>query len=183
MRRRPVVPPRRAFFIGVEGRSDEAFIALLQWCCDQEGLHVHLSASAAGGGGSLAVIEDAGRALVRSSSRRQFADRLVLLDADRIEQDLREGDDASVAAGRYGLRLVYLRPNLEGLLFRLHSGRERSRVTARHALQELQKLWPEYRKPPTADALTKRFMPDDLKRAALHDDELGMLLRTVGLMA
>ena len=181
MRRRPVVPPRKALFIGVEGRSDEAFIAFLQRCCDREGLHVHLKASSAGGRSARAVVEDAGRALDRFP-RRQFADRLVLLDADRIEQDPREGHGASAAAERYGLRLVYLRPNLEGLLLRLHEGSERSRVASRHALRELRELWLDYRKPPTADALTRRFIPDDLRRAALHDDQLGTLLRTVGLM-
>ena len=160
---------RKAFFIGVEGRSDQAFVAFLQRCCDREGLHVHLKASAAGGGSSHAVVEDAGRALGRLL-RRQLADRLVLQDADRVEQDARERTETSAAAERCGLRLVYFRPNLEGLLLRLHAGRERSRVTARHALRELRRLWPDYNKPPTADELTQRFMPGDLKRAAQHDD-------------
>lgn len=181
MRRRSAVPPRKAFFIGVEGRSDEAFIAFLQHCCDRQGLHVHLKGSAAGGGSPRSVVEDAGRALVRSSPR-QFAARLVLLDADRIERDSREGHEASRVAKRYGLRLVYSRPNLEGLLVRLHTGRERSRVTARHAMRELQALWRDYRKPPSADELTQRFSTGDLERAARHDRQLRALLQVVGLM-
>ena len=181
MRRRPVVPSRKAFFIGVEGRSDEAFIAFLQRCCDREGLHVHLNASAGGGGSPRSVVEDAGRALVRSSPR-QYAAALVLLDADRIEQDPREGREASAVAKRYRLRLLYSRPNLEGLLVRLHAGRERSRVAARHALRELRMLWPDYRKPPSADELTQRFMLGDLERAARYDEELRTLLQVVGLM-
>lgn len=180
MRRRPVVSPRKAFLIGVEGRSDEAFVAFLQRCCDREGLHVHLRASAAGGGSSRAVVEETARALGRLP-RRQFADRLVLLDADRVERDPRERQETSTAARRHGLRLVYIRPNLEGLLVRLHSRRERSRVAAGDALQELQKLWPDYSKPPTADALTRRFALEDLKRAARYDDQLGMLLQIVGV--
>ena len=182
MRRRPVVPSRKGFFIGVEGRSDEAFIALLQRCCDRQGLYVHLKASAAGGGSPRSIVEDAGRALGRSSPR-QFAARFVLLDADRIERDPREGHDASAAAKRYGLRLVYSRPNLEGLLVRLHAGHERSRVTARHAMRELQVLWPEYRKPPSAEELAQRFMPGDLARAARYDRQLRTLLQIVGLMS
>ena len=181
MRRRSVVPPRKAFFIGVEGRSDEAFIAFLQRCCDRQGLYVHLKASAAGGGSPRSVVEDVGRAIVRSSPR-QFAARLVLLDADRIETDPREGREASAAAKRYGLRLVYSRPNLEGLLVRLHVGHERSRVTARHAMRELQVLWPEYRKPPSADELQQRFTMADLTRAARYDRQLRTLLQVVGLM-
>ncbi len=181
MRRRPVVPSRKAFFIGVEGRSDEAFIAFLQRCCDRGGLHVHLKASAAGGGSPRSVVEDAGRALVRSSLR-QYAAALVLLDADRIDQNPREGREASAVAKRYRLRLLYSRPNLEGLLVRLHVGRERSQVTAQHAMRELRRLWPDYRKPPSADELTQRFMRGDLERAARYDEQLRVLLQVVGLM-
>ena len=181
MRRRPVVPSRKALFIGVEGRSDEAFIAFLQRCCDRDGLHVHLKASAAGGGSPRSVVEDAGRALVRSSPRR-YAAALVLLDADRIDQDPWEGREASAVAKRYGLRLLYSRPNLEGLLVRLHAGHERSRVTARHAMRELRRLWPDYRKPPSADELIQRFMPENLDRAARYDEQLRVLLQVVGLV-
>ena len=182
MRRGPVVPSRKAFFIGVEGPSDEAFIAFLQRCCDREGLHVHLRASAARGGSPRSVVEGAARALGRLP-RRQFADRLVLVDADRVEQDPQERQEASTVAERRGLRLVYSRPNLEGLLVRLHAGRERSRVTAGHALQELRRLWPDYMKSLTVHELTQRFTSVDLKRAAQHDDQLRTLLRIVGLMS
>ena len=67
---------------------------------DREGLHVHLRTSAAGGGSSRAVVEDAARALGRLP-RRQFADRLVLVDADRVEQDPRERQETSAVAERW----------------------------------------------------------------------------------
>lgn len=182
MRRRPHVAPRKAFLVGVEGRSDEAFVAFLQRLCDRERLHVHLRALPAGGGSARVVVENTARAVGRLP-RRQFADRIVLLDEDRVEQDRRERQEASNAARRHGLRLVYFRPNLEGLLVRLHAGRERSGVTAGQALQELQRLWRGYTKSLTADELTRRFTPIDLKRAARHDDQLRTLLRIVGVMS
>ena len=43
-------------------------------------------------------------------------------------------------------------------------------------------VWPDYRKPPSADELTQRFMPGDLERAARYDEELRALLQVVGLM-
>ena len=183
MARRPAIPPRKAFFLGAEGPSERGFIRFLQLCCDHAGLHVHLKVVEGSGGDSSVVVEEAGRALVRSSSRRQFVDKLVLLDADRAARNPKERHEASNAARRYGLRLVYLRPNMEGLLVRLHPGRETSTVPARDALRQLRRLWPEYRKPPTADQLAQRFTLDDLKRAARHDDQLGRLLRIVGVIS
>lgn len=183
MPRRRAVPRRTPIFIGLEGRSEEAFVKFLQRCCKGEGLHVYLNTSVAGGGDSLAIVRDAGRYLARSSSPRQFSGKFVLLDADRTEQDRRSRRDPSAAALRLGLRLVYLQPNLEGLLLRLHARHERRLVAARDAIRELQKIWPEYRKPPTADQLSRRFTLDDLRRTARHDDQLRELLRVVGLLA
>lgn len=179
MPRHPAVSARTPISITVEGASDEAFVRFLQGCCDREGVSVHLSPSVAHGGDSLAVVEHAVRA--RSSARRQFSARVVLLDADRTEQDRQAKRDANRAAARAGLQLVYLRPNLEGLLLRLHPGHELRRVVARDAVQELRKIWPEYRKPPTAVQLRRRFALDALRRAARHDDELERLLQAVGV--
>ena len=183
MPRRRAVPRRKPIFIGVEGRSEEAFVKFLQRCCDGEGLHVHLSVSVAGGGDSRGVVQNAGRWLARSVTRHQFAEMLVMLDADRVEQDRQAGRDPLIATKEFGLQLIYLQPNLEGLLLRLHDGYERRQVAARSALHELRATWSEYRKPPTADELSRHFTLDDLRRAARHDSELQRILRVVGLLA
>ena len=183
MQRSRAVPARTPVFIAVEGPSDEAFVKFLQGLCDEERVHVHLSASVAHGGDSLAVVEHAMRYLARSSARNQFSRKLVLLDADRIDQDRKAKRDAASAAKRSGLELVYVQPNLEGLLIRLHPEHERRQVVARDAMRELRKIWPEYRKPPTAVRLRRRFGLDDLRRAALHDGELAKLLRIAGVSA
>ena len=81
------------------------------------------------------------------------------------------------------MELVFQQPNLEGLLLRLHPGQDRRRVSARDALAELRKVWPDYRKPPTAYQLKQRFSVSDLRRAARHDEELKKLLTVVGLDA
>jgi hypothetical protein len=74
-------------------------------------------------------------------------------------------------------------PNLEGVLLRLHPGQERRKVAPQDAERELRRLWPEYRKPPTAAQLKQRFSVSDLRRAARHDGELRKLLSVVGLGA
>ena len=181
MRRRRSVEPRRVIFIGVEGESDRAFAQFLQRCCEREGRHLHLIIKPGNGGDSVSVVEEAGRHLTRHSARRHIGDRLVLLDRDRIEKDLKAGRDARAAASGWNLKMLFQDPNLEGLLFRLHPGREQRRIMAGDAMAELRKVWPEYRKPPTADQLSGRFTLSDVRRAARHDRELQKLLEILGL--
>ena len=133
------------------------------------------------GGDSVSVVEEAIRHLARHSAKRDIGDRLVLLDRDRIEQDLKAGRGAQAAASGWNLKILFQDPNLEGLLFRLHKGHERRRVTAGDAMTELRKVWPEYRKPPTADQLSRRFTLSDVRRAARHDEELQKILAILGL--
>ena len=181
MSRRRLVPQRKVIFIGTEGDSDRAFAQLLQRCCDQEHLRIHLKIKPASGGDSVAVVEDIGRWLARNDSGKDYRARLVLLDRDRIEQDLRAGRDAQAAATRLKLELVFQDPNLEGLLLRLHPGRERRNIVAHKAISELQKVWPAYKKPPTAEQLRQRFTLADVRRAAGHDQHLRQLLEVIGL--
>jgi hypothetical protein len=168
-------------FIGVEGESERAFARFLQRVCDDEGLHLHLDIKLTHGGDSMSVVEEAGRHLARRAFRREIGSRLVLLDRDRVAQDLRAGRDAAALATKWNLQLIFQKPKLEGLLFRLHPGCEERRVAATTAEAELRRVWPEYLKPPTVDQLTKRFALPDVRRAARHDQELRRLLEILGL--
>ena len=179
MRRRPV-EPRRVIFIGVEGKSDQAFVQFLGHCCQEAGLHLHLDVRPGSGGDSVAVVEEAARHLKRSG-KSNIPDRLVLLDRDRIKQDLQAGRDAQTVASREKLEIIFQEPNLEGLLIRLHQGQENRRIAADNAMAELRKVWPEYSKQLTADQLSQRFALSDVQRAAQHDSELQRLLTVIGL--
>ena len=179
MRRRSV-KPRRVIFIGVEGKSDQAFVRFLGHCCEEAGLHLHLKVKPGNGGDSVAVVEEAARHLKRSG-KSNISDRLVLLDRDRIEQDLQAGRDARAVASKAKLEIIFQEPNLEGLLIRLHPGQENRRIAADNTMAELRKVWPEYSKPPTADQLSQRFALSDVQRAAQYDSELQRLLEVLGL--
>ena len=183
MRGRRSVKPRRVIFIGVEGESERAFVRFLQRCCEKEGRHLSLIIKPGSGGDSVSVVEEAYRHVARHPAGRNIGSRLVLLDRDRIEQDMKAGRNARVAADGRNLEIVFQDPNLEGLMLRLHPGHERRTIMANDATGELRKVWPEYRKPPTADQLSRRFTLSDLRRAARHDNELQRLLEVLGLEA
>lgn len=179
--RQRLVRPRRSFFIAGEGQSERPFARFLQHLCDEADLHVHLDVKPQDGGGSVAVIEQAGRWLRRNRSRREYQARLVLLDLDRIEAEPQEGIKAQAAAVRYKLEIIFQDPNLEGLLVRLHVGQEQRKIRASESESELRKLWPAYQKPSTAEQLRQRFTLDDVRRAATYDQHLRKLLEVIGL--
>ena len=182
MRRRGGVQRRRVIFIGVEGKSDRAFVQFLQRVCDEEGLHLHLDVKPGSGGDSLQVVDHARRRLNRHLDRRALKARLVLLDSDRIAQDRLAGRDAVAEASRLKLDVVLMTPNLEGLLVRLHEGYEARTIGPNDVETQLRSLWPQYNKGSlSSDQLRRRFALADLKRAARHDPELRKLLDTLGL--
>lgn len=184
-RRRPkLVEPRRVIFIGVEGKNDRAFAQFVQFCCDGEGLHLNLKVATADGGDSVSVVRDATRGLKRHQDRKIISHSLVLLDRDRYAQDVQAGRDAQAEASKAKLEIIFQKPNLEGLLLRLHPGHESREIAADDSITELRKVWPEYSKSSlTADELKRRFTVSDLRRAALHDEGLRRLLDVLGLRA
>lgn len=180
--RRPV-PRRKRIFVTAEGDGERALARWLQELCDEQGLHRHLDVVVAGGGDIRSVVEFAverRRRHVDSKGRDKGA--IVLVDADRVAQDRAAGRDPETVEGLERLQLVYLTPNLEGLLIRLHNGCETQFVAADDAERRLRRLWPEYRKPMPAAALGKRFDLEDLRRAAPYDRHLGDALLLLGLL-
>lgn len=136
----------------------------------------------ANGGDSLTVVEEAWRHLKRHPDIRAISKRLVLLDSDRLETDRVLGRDARAKASKWRIEVVLMTPNLEGLLVRLHEGRETRVIPASDAARELRKLWPEYKKGLlSAERLKRRFRLKDLRRAARYDEALRKLLALLGL--
>ena len=180
--RRPI-PRRTPFFVCVEGDGDRALARWWQDLGDLENLHIHLATHVSGGGDGRSVVEDAvGRLRRHSKSRERYKAALVLFDADRIEQDPRSKRDPTLAEGHELLQIVYLRPNLEGLLLRLCPGCENRFMEPGRTLPLLRQEWLDYVKPMPASALGKRFGLDDLRRAAQRDRDLRRALATIGLL-
>lgn len=180
---RSPVPKRKRFFIGAEGESEKSFARWLERLRNHPNPIVHLDMTVCDGGDSLAIASHAvAQYRKRTDERGKFAAGLILLDSDRVEQDRSNNRNPERSLkGQRGIDLVYLTPNLEGLLLRLHAGHEQEFVAADKALRTLRKQWPEYRKPVSSDALEARFSLSDLQRASRHDDNLREILVTLGL--
>ena len=183
MPRRRSVSRQKRIFVTAEGEGDRALVQWLQGLCDEQGLHLHLDVVVAGGGDTRRVVEYAvAQRRRRNESRGRDRAALIFLDSDRLAQDRAAGRDPETVAGRADLQLVYLRPNLEGLLIRLHAGHEARFPGANEARRHLERLWPEYVKPMPAVALGRRFGLDDLRRAAAHDPYLHDASTMLGLL-
>ena len=180
-RRLSTVKPRRPVFLGVEGKSEQAFVRFLQHLCDKHGRNLSLICAKGTGGDTVTIVREAHRSLMKRRGRIQYRQRLVLLDRDRVDADRKVGLDAEAIASELGFEIIYQDPNLEGLLTRLHVGFEQKSVARGTEGERLRKLWPEYRKPPTARQLIRQFGLDDLRRAAQYDKGLRRLLDVIDL--
>ena len=179
-RRRHSIPQRRRVFVGAEGQSERSFAAWLQHLCNESNLHLHLDIGVCGGGDSRVVVEFSGREKVRREREYgRYRAAFVLLDSDRLQRDIASGRSPPDIPG---LDKVWLRPNLEGLLLRLHNGEERTVRSAVEVGPALRRRWPDYDKPPAASLLSRRFSLTDLRRAASYDADLSLLLEQLGLL-
>ena len=176
-------PKRKRIFVGAEGQSERSLAKWLKILCEEQGINFHFDITVSNGGDSLTITEHAVYEYrKRAQTRGKFSSGLILLDSDRLQQDIQSGRDPEPKASSENLKLVYLKPNFEGLLLRPHTGREKQFPTADEAERNLKKLWHNYRKPASAEELHRRFGIEDVRRAALHDTNLRWMLEKLGLL-
>jgi len=180
VRRRPVRPARKRVFIGTEGRSEAAFAAFLQDLCNEHDRHLHLDIYIGSGGAPISIFKESSKRRKIGRGDGTYVASLCVMDRHEFDRDARRQEIQNLA-NREGPYLILLAPNFEGLLVRLFAGNETRQISAAIAQTELRKLWPDYQKPPLAKELKERFSLADLRRAALHDEDLDRLLRVVRL--
>jgi hypothetical protein len=143
-------------------------------------MHVHINVVQLnpGAGDPLALVERARQEIARGErSRVAYAFRVLLLDHDRMGQ-APERDAQVLARAREGkLLLVWQRPIHEGFLLRHLDGCQALKPAKDDCLARLQKEWPGYAKPMTADKLSERIAMADIERACRVEPELSRFLR------
>jgi hypothetical protein len=174
---------RKRYFLAVEGESEQSFVKWLQTCADENGLSVHLQCRVLSGGGFRTMLRNA--AIYRDQERRKghIQAAFLILDEDRaysgdwpIEQLRRESQ-------KEGFILCGQKPNFEGLLIRMHPGRERTIAVSVNVDTQLLTLFPSYKKPIDANTLCQRFTLNDLMRVARFEVELMNMLSAIGFQS
>lgn len=178
-------PQRDRIFVAFEGKSENAFGAWLQELCDEHHVNVHLDRPRRmSGGDPLALVECALKARQRSKQGAGLGHRqsCLLIDTDRLDDGSPRSREAIDLAGRKNLVLIRQRPCFEAVLLRLHEGCEKKiPANTNKASHELQRVWPEYHKPPTRQQLAGRFTFAHLRRLAAVEPEIARLLSILGL--
>ena len=187
MSRRPAhIPQRVPIFVGCEGDSEAAYVALVRALAEDADLpvHIHVEPFPAGVGDPLARVE---RAVLRlrqlRKQRGDFRSRFILLDSDQLELARERGDRAIRLALDNDIQLIWQRPCHEALLLRhLPNRADRRPANARDSTRALQADWDGYAKPMTRVLLSTRLDIEAVYRAARVEPELAAFLRVIGLV-
>jgi hypothetical protein len=185
-RRPPHISQRVPIFVGCEGESEAAYIAMLQELARANGAHVHIHIEplTPGAGDPLARVKRAIVCLERLRSRRSpFLHRFILLDADQIELNKERADRARREASAAGIKLIWQDPCHEALLLRhLPDRANRRPATSTDAFMALQREWPNYRKPMTRHDLRGQLDLRAVRQAGSTQEDLADFLRLLALL-
>lgn len=185
-RRRPPIPQRTLHFVGCEGESERAYVALLQKLADSRSLHVHLHGELLkpGAGDPLSLVDLAiDRLKIRRSRGAHYRHVAILLDDDKSAEAPARSRQAIDLARRNDIRVVWQRPNFEAVLLRHLAGCAQLQPSADRSLAELQRHWPEYDKRGISAAmLARRIDFGEVAQAAAVEPDLAELLRAIGLV-
>ncbi len=180
-----MIQKRVRYFLAGEGPGDQSFIRWLQILADKNGLHIHLDCEPLTGGSYETMLKKAVYLKKRNDKTKTKAKACILLvDSDRATQ---RDDGWSLAqlkeaAEKENFIVCVQRPNQEGILLRLLTGKANLELNTVKTKEKLNQAWPTYKKPVDAYTLSAKFSIEDLARAAKVDPELKILLLKIGLV-
>lgn len=176
-------PENAAIFVGCEGDSEHAYVALLsrllQTMGDGPASRISLKPQRLnpGAGDPYQLVSKA----VQKASSGGYSAKAIFLDADRLESQPEIGQRALSLAASKGFMLVRQLPMFEAFLLRHLDGCGTMYPSPDRAVAELEKRWPGYRKGMSADELRKRIDWSAIQRACAVTTELELFLRRIGL--
>lgn len=174
---------RKLILLGCEGKSERAYVALLNRFVGEAGLPVQIrSLNLEHAGDPLSRVQ----LLLRKTrtDRKQYSWMGLLLDSDQVQgghSDSR-AREARRLAKKHGINLVWQTPCHEGLLLRHMPGQDKVQpVNCIDAQRKLVAIWDKYQKPMSANQLSQRISLEDVQRAARVESDLMELLKATGL--
>lgn len=184
---RRAIPQRRRLFVGCEGESEQAYVALLARLAVDARLAVHLDAVLLqpGGGDPLAIVERAAQRAEEREGRRgePYARRFVLLDDDKLGKAPQRDQRIAGVAAAAGLHLVWQKPCHEAVLLRHLEGCSQFQPpTTTVAGQQLVQRWANYEKAMPSARLAERLDHAAIVRVSAVEAELAAFLQDLGLI-
>jgi hypothetical protein len=180
-RRRAYILQRPRVFLGCEGKSERGYGELIRNLLQDQGKTIHIHCEAFRGGEPLDLVERCVEHIHQIKMKRDPYKLLaLLLDADRRGQSKIRDARAAALARRNQIRLIWQEPCHEAVLLRHLPGCTRKRpTTTNDALLQIEKVWPEYDRPMTAERLRERIDYDGVLRAITVEMELAQFLQDI----
>lgn len=173
---------RERIFLAVEDEN-QAFMKWLYELLEEKKCNIHLECKPLCGGGYQSMLEQAVKDYKRKD-RTAAKHRILLVDTDRGEShnDAWSIEQLKTEAEKQKFIVCFQAPNLEGILYRMLPGKERSKLSGSNTYNLLRKEWSEYEKELNAHKLRSKFSLEDLLRVAKVELELKRLLTLIGLI-
>ena len=186
MRRdRPTIPPRKPFFLGCEGQSEEAYGQFLSDLARDLGLPIYLRVVklGLGAGDPLSRLQRAREKIEHHErTRTRFAYKAVLLDSDQIDNNLQARERAEQTARKANIEIIWQVPCHEALLLRHFEGFEQRHPVSKTEIEAaLRRAWPLYEKPMTRQQISNILKISHVRRAAQNERPLLNFLRRLGI--
>lgn len=179
---RRIIARRARIFFGCEGESEQGYGAFLQRLADENSLHVRvLPVNLQPAGNPLALAEKAVKSFAREERKGGFIGKVILLDADKLEEPPDRGQRALKLLKQEGFTTIWQRPDHEGFLLRHFAGHDMDDPPKGRSMTALQAVWPGYRKNMSADDLKKMLSISHVHRASGVITELRLILTLIGL--
>ncbi|MFA6036812.1 MAG: hypothetical protein WC748_01665 [Legionellales bacterium] len=173
---------RKRIFLAVEDKN-QALMKWLYWLLEDKNCNIHLDYEPLNGGGYESMLQKAITTCKRKD-RNTAKHNILLVDTDRADSNNDAWSIAQLKAEAEKRKFIVCLqvPNLEGILYLMLPGKERSKISVSNAYNLLCKEWPEYENGLTAHMLRSKFSFHDLLRVAKVDLELKRLLTLIGLI-
>jgi hypothetical protein len=149
---------------------------------DRQDWHVHIDVADMnpGAGDPLALVERACQEIARRERMRvPYTLKALLLDHDKMGRAPERDSQVLPRARQDQLLLIWQQPIHEGFLLRHLAGCQTLRPPKNRCLARLQREWPEYTKPMTADKLAERIALAEIERACTAEPNLREFLRAI----